>query len=158
MVHGAQWPVGGETERSRLNPSHLSLPAALGAAERHSQANCCGLPCQTMAFPQHHKACAKEKGEARGCFQMLRHTPFRKHRNLASSCRHAWEDEDNVHRPTRSCVLWAAPDSSRIALCPQAPVPGQPPHSQAIVLLPWEKRSSLCPGRGQIADFCSFNS
>lgn len=60
--------VGGEAERSRLNPSHLS-PFLL----------CCELLSFTAMktivgflakpwLPQHHKTCAKEKGEARGCF------------------------------------------------------------------------------------------
>lgn len=155
MVHGAQWPVGGETERSRLDPSHLSLSLLpwelLSVTARQTV---CRLPCQTMAFPQHHKACAKEKGEARGCFQMPRHTP----RNLASSCRHVWEDEDMFTDPPGPVSYELHLTPAELLLCPQAPVPGQPPHSQAIVLLPWEKGSSLCPRRGQTADFCSCNS
>lgn len=36
------------------------------------------------------------------------------------------------------------------ASVPTGSVPGQPSHSQAILLLPRERRSSLCPGRGQM--------
>lgn len=61
MAQDVQCQVGGEAERSSpLSPFLLTC-------ELYSDDNCCRLSCQTMAFPQLHKACAKEKGEARGC-------------------------------------------------------------------------------------------
>lgn len=82
--------------------------------------------------------------ERSGAAWMPRHTSFRKHGNLAHSCRHVWEYESVFADPPGSvfyglrlapaeCLPWAL-------LRPRAPVPGQFSHSQAIVLLPWERR------------------
>lgn len=92
---------------------------------------------------------------------MPRHTSFRKHRNLASSCRHVWEYESMFADPPGSVSygLHLAP-ARRPAMGTSMYLgsSARPAFSQAIVLLPWERRSSFCPGGGHIADFCSFNS
>jgi hypothetical protein len=93
---------------------------------------------------------------------MPRHTSFRKHRNLASSCRHVWEYESMFADPPGSVSYGLHLAPARMPAMGTSLYPGSSArpasHSQAIVLLPWERRSSLCPGGGHIADFCSFNS
>lgn len=45
---------------------------------------------------------------------------------------------------------WLQQNARHGASVPTGSVPGQPSHSQAILLLPRGRRSSLCPGRGQM--------
>lgn len=113
-----------------------------------------------MAFPQHQDLCQGE-GRGRRLLWMPRHTSFRKHRNLASSCRHVWEYESMFADPPGSVSYGLHLAPARMPAMGTSLYPGSSArpasHSQAIVLLPWERRSSLCPGGGHIADFCSLS-
>lgn len=131
-----------------------------------------GSVAKPMAFPQHCKAYATEKGRVRGCLRVPQAHIFLKpfsRQMLQTERRHFWGDESlypELVAPVaiRSCGPRAAlasgrvPGSGSFCVSPRLGCQACLPHHLAIVLNLWGRRSSPCPGRGQITDFRSFDS
>jgi len=125
--------------------------------------NCRGLCCQTHGLSSGLQGSCRGERAIRGCLQVSRAHPFLNpfSSQLLQTERHFWKDESLFPEPAApaaitSCGLRAALASSRVPgmgpVC-VSPRPGRRaclPHHLAIVLNLGGRRSSPCPGRGQI--------